>query len=196
MSNGESWVLLLEKLSELAFRYGPSFFALLFLLFLVRTASSEYQKVITRRAPPARDVEKGVYVSLLVSSWVAGIALVAISVGFFFFTHQAKHTFEAIIVDLHPTAVIAIDEGYTKKTLRSFDGAASIQDYSIAVLRDRPFRKGEKFRLSYIPQLGESGRGTPPEWNTVVLEFDAVDGAPPHFKIAQDSGKFELVRLQ
>jgi hypothetical protein len=197
MSNGsESFVVVLDKLSEVAFRYGPSFFALLFLLFLVRTASQEYQKVLCRADPAPQSAEKGVYAGLLISSWLAGITLVAVSVWFFLFTHQVKHTFEAMIVDLHPTAVISMDNGYTKRMIRPIEGARPFQDYYIAILRDRPFRKGERFSLRYIPELKDSGSGSPPTWNTVVLEIDSIDRGIAHFKIADDSGKFQLVRLQ
>lgn len=194
MSNPESWIVVLEKLSALAFRYGPAFFALLFLLFLVRTFSEEFQKVVCRKDPPAAAAEITLYARLLTGSWVVGIILVAASVWFFFFTYQTKHTYEAIIVDLHPTALISVDDGYTKKVFRPVEGSMGTQDYYFAVLRDTPFKKGDKFRLHYWPRVEDAGVGRSPTYEVIEVEYVSSDGMP-NFKITGDKGKFQLVKV-
>jgi len=194
--NDDSLLNLLDKLSESAFRYGPAFFALLFLLFLVRTTSQEYQKVMVRKEPKPTPNERALYAGLLISSWSAGIILVAVSVWYFLFTQQTKHTFEIVIGGLHPSAIIAVENGYSRRVLRPVDGALPFLDFHIAILRDKPFRKGDKFYLSYIPELRESGSGAPPSWDQVTVEIDPVERGVPYFKVAGVPGKFQLVRQQ
>jgi hypothetical protein len=194
--NEESLLNLLDKLSESAFRYGPAFFALLFLLFLVRTTSQEYQKVVVRKEPKPEASEKGLYAGLLISSWTAGIILVAVSVWYFLFTHQTKHTVEVVILGLDPTAVIEVQNGYSRSVTRRIDATRSFQDFHIAILRDKPFKKGDRFQLGYLPEQKASGSGAPPPFDQLLLELDGADRGVPYFKVAGVPGKFQLVRQQ
>jgi cbb3-type cytochrome oxidase subunit 3 len=147
MENGS-----IERFATTAFELGPFFFSILFMLVIVGMAHKFYRKVNLRSNPEASAAEKKCYQIYFVSSFVAGIILVFISVGWWMYTHGKKHTLRGAIVGLGVKQILipVDDDLYMREHLRDIDGIKFV-DKHFVIVRDSPFNTGQRIEFRFFP---------------------------------------------
>jgi hypothetical protein len=117
-------------LVRVAEEFGPFLFAVLFIVFVTRTAHKYYQECNTRQNPAASDDEKRTYRFYFLCSVWCGIAVMTISIGWWFYGKtKGQHVYQVAIVNVQSDEQL-IAEYFNKRVLRpAVPGAASIHDY-------------------------------------------------------------------
>jgi hypothetical protein len=69
-----------ERWAKLAYQYGPFFFSILFVMYVLRWAHKRYSEVCIRTAPPATDQERSVYKWEFIGCSVVGLLCVCVSI--------------------------------------------------------------------------------------------------------------------
>jgi hypothetical protein len=189
----------IETITQLAEQFGPFLFAVLFILVVTRTAQGYYKECATREHPPASDQEVRTYrLYFLCSVWV-GIAVMGLSLGWWFYV-QAKgsHVYQVAIVDLTPDQTV-LSEYYNKLVPHpSVPGAQPAHDLFFLVVRDQPFKVGEKFSFEYF-KLDSAAAGTGITGKRVEITYGGhsqdkfqliADAAGPRLElVAQDTSR-------
>lgn len=190
----EELVNILTSLSRSSFMWGPFFFSLLFMLVITQKAHLYYQEVILRTDPPAQLEERKVYRRYFVASFVAGIVLVFMSVGWWIYAQLQIHAFEGVIVGLKPYQFITAteDDVYLRAVQREAGPGQQIRDYHFAIVRESPFVAGQVFRFSFYPEPGSIG-DAPPE--AVSLEVSYSGELTQKYLLSNEEGKFILSRI-
>jgi hypothetical protein len=147
MENGS-----IERYATIAFEQGPFFFSVLFMLVIVGMAHRCYRKVNLRSNPEASSEEKRCYQIYFVSSFVAGLLLVFISVGWWMYTNVAKHTLRGAIVGLgiKQKLIPVNDDLYMREITRNIKGIKLV-DQHFVIVRDSPFNTGQKIEFAFFP---------------------------------------------
>jgi len=186
---------LLNFLTISSVMWGPFFFSLLFMLFITKKAHLYFQAVITRADPPAEDIEKVVYKNYFVTSFVCGIALVFISVGWWVYAQLQLHAFEGVIVGLEQNQEIYPIDGeiYLKKINRDIGvNGQKLKEYHFAIVRNKPFSNGQSFEFGFYPTAGGLG-DSPPEPVKIYAMFSGE--ASEYFQLTSANGTFKLVKI-
>jgi hypothetical protein len=98
-------------------------------VFVTRTAHKYYQECNTRQNPAASDDEKRTYRFYFLCSVWCGIAVMTISIGWWFYGKtKGQHVYQVAIVNVQSHEQL-IAEYFNKRVLRPAPGAASIHDY-------------------------------------------------------------------
>ena len=142
-------------IAALAEQYGPFLFAVLFILFVPRTARKYYVACMTRNKPPPTEQEQRAYrFYFLCSVWV-GIAVMGLSIGWWVYTQaRDKHVYQVAIVDLAPDETILSNYYYKNSPHPTIDGAPAMHDAYFLIVVDRPFKVGEKLDFQYFKISG------------------------------------------
>jgi len=138
----------LSGLLELAGRYGPTFFALFFLITVLRWSNKAWREA--RKDPKMKDKGLAAYRGMFVTSFVAGVALVAISVGWWFWDHPKTYTFTGTIRNLASYEKLRSDDPiYFKEEPkeRSDDDAVERRNEHFIVVQSYPFKSGQSFAI-------------------------------------------------
>lgn len=145
----------LEVLVRLAFEFGPFLFAILFMMVITRMAQKFYERVRTRTTPQPSPEERTAYRTFFVSSFVFGMLLVALSVGWWFYSHLSdEHNYEIVIVDLphggHLSS-IQYDRVYRQEIRNENNRRDGTVEYRLLIVSDEPYAPGEPIalRISY-----------------------------------------------
>jgi len=186
----------LDLLARSGFMWGPFFFSLLFMLFITRKAHIYYQSIIKRTEPPAEVSEKTVYKNYFFASFISGIFLVFISVGWWVYAQLQLHAYEGVIVGLEKHQEIYPINGdvYLKKVQREFGSSGQkTNEYHFAIIRDKPFNSGQVFEFGFDQARG--GHGDIPE-KPIIVKVHFSGEASERFQIAANAnGVFNLKKI-
>lgn len=154
---------LIEFFTVIAFEQGPFFFSIFFMLVIVGMAHRCYRKVNLRTEPEASAEEKKCYKMYFLSSIMASLLLVFISVSWWMYAHAAKHTLRGAIIGLESTSKILAESDYMylRKTEKTLADDVRLVDYHFAIVRDAPFSHGQKFPILFFPENGYIGESKP-----------------------------------
>lgn len=186
---------ILELLANASFLYGPFFFALLFVLVVIRTAHSYYTRVCERSSPQASPEEKKTYQIFFHVSVAAGTLLVFTAVGWWIYAQLQRHTLEGVISGLDTTQTIITlqDNIYLRSVERDAGSGMRVKDYHFIIVRDNPFVSGQTFHLGFFPEQGANG----PEKPKPVFLNITYSGRPTEkFRLSHSSNSFELTRTE
>jgi hypothetical protein len=156
----------IEALTRLAEQFGPFLFALLFIIFVSRTAHGYYAECMARTAPPPTEQETKTYRLYFMSSFAIGVVVMGLSIGWWFY-RQAKgnYVYQISIINLEPDEKV-ISEFYSRTNVRqSIPGIAPNHDALFLVVRDQPYTVGQTLLFEYIkqtPVVASSGGGSNP----------------------------------
>lgn len=176
----------------LAEQFGPFLFALLFILFVTRTAHRYYRDCNTRTTPPASREEKSAYRFYFVCSIWAGIAVMALAVAWWvYFQSRGNHVYQVAIIGLKSNEDITADYFFKLVQRPTVVGGAVIRDKYFLFVQDYPFKLGDTFTFSYykdIPQAIDPNRtGVVAEPFQVEIEFSGK--RLDRFKITKVKGQ-------
>jgi hypothetical protein len=166
----------LDTLANIAYQFGPFFFAVLFTLVITRTARQWYLEVRASNDPE----EKKAYRTYFRASWLFGMLLCATSVAWWVRSQwEGHHAFAGTIVALNSNQTLrsVSDDQYFWSRLWAHQGGGALDtmtDYWFVVVSDHPVYRGEKFRLNYwdVSGPGALGQAPPP---TAMIEVPVTD---------------------
>jgi hypothetical protein len=189
----------MDTLAGIAYQFGPFFFAVLFTLIITRTARKWYSQASATVGPEHED-ERRTYRTYFRASYVFGMFLVAISVGWWIASQwRGHHAFAGTIVALNENQALdslSSDQNFWSKVWDHSSGpaGANLRDYWFVVVMDRPLHRGEKIRLNYWEQLspGAIGAAPPP---TAMIEVPVLDPAvfPQKYQLVKHGQTVEAV---
>lgn len=173
--------------TELVFKYGPFAFAVLFglvALWLIRGAKEAASSV----EPVVRPLAKQYWTAAIVAG-ITCIVFAAIGTHHWLKIAESTHIFRGEIMDLADYEQVDADDFYLrtqpKKVL--LDGVV-LRNEHFAVIRDRPFVRGDVFEITYF-KVGAAKRA--------ILKFEYLTEAYPTYRIEYDekAGAIELVKV-
>src|SRR5713101_1554310 len=142
----------IQQLAEQAFKYGPFFFSVLFLIFLTRWAYKKYSTAIAQ-VPAIEGADKKINRTMFMSTFFMGLALVVVSVIWWWWFKPGVYLFVGKIQNLQPQEEVAADVYYLKREYRGAlseeDTIGQLRNEEFVILRPSPFRKGQSFALEY-----------------------------------------------
>jgi hypothetical protein len=140
-----------ETITRLAEQFGPFLFAILFILVVTRTARGYYLECMTRTAPPPLEQEQKTYrFYFLCSVWV-GVIVMALSIGWWFYAQsKGTHVYQVAIVDLKADEKVLADYFFKQVQRPTIPGATVAHDTFFLIVRDQPFKVGERFAFEYF----------------------------------------------
>ncbi len=150
----------LEFLVRLAYQFGPFLFAVLFMVFIVKTAHT-YNVEIANRPKEAPPKERNIYLGYFVGTVAVGFILVFISVGWWIYAQLQSHVYEFVIKDLRINQYIHASDGYMQDQKRDalFPGGPVLHDQKFVFVSSRPFVPGQTIRLQLweMDSAGQTG---------------------------------------
>ena len=190
MRSGEDPTAVLDGLTNIAYQFGPFFFAVLFSLFITRSARKWYS------AAADGTEDKRTYRKYFDASWVFGMMLVITSVAWWVRTQwEGHHAFAASIVALTPNQQLSSlsDDQYFYSSFRVHQAPDALKDYWFVIVSDRPVRRGDVFRLNYWEGSGVGSLGQQPR--TMTLQVRVMDPTkfPQRYMLVMNDGKPEAV---
>lgn len=174
---------LLARLSGLGWEYGPFFFAIFFTLIVTSRAHRYYQQVLQRTPPPSLE-EELVYRRNLRLSIYSSIVLTSLAVIWWLYIQVwvHKYVFQGEIASLGVQDQLAPTRDYFHfRQTQRLVGKTYRVDWHFVLVRNKPFRDGEKFTLQYFPGdpqmdlIGQANAGyvgSPIELNLVYRAQD------------------------
>jgi hypothetical protein len=184
-----------ETLARLAQQFGPFLFAILFIVFVTRTAHGYYRESATRTNPGASAEEKRAYRFYFICSIWAGLAVMMLAIGWWFYVNwRGNNVYQVAILNLQDDEVISADY-FTKKVQRPpVVGGSPIHDEYLLIVRDEPFEIGEKFAFSYYKfgPMPVSGLG---RIDPVPLEIAYSGKSKENFRMGLENGVPTLVAV-
>src|SRR5713101_1887060 len=142
----------IQQLAEQAFKYGPFFFSVLFLIFLTRWAYKKYSTAIAQ-VPAIEGADKKINRTMFMSTFFMGLALVVVSVIWWWWFKPGVYLFVGKIQNLQPQEEVAADVYYLKREYRGAlseeDTIGQLRNEEFVILRPSPFREGQSFALEY-----------------------------------------------
>jgi hypothetical protein len=142
----------IEALTEGAFKYGPFFFSILFVIFLTRWAYKKYNSAIAQN-PPLDEKDKKINRALFLITFLFGIALVIVSIVWWWWFKPNVFVFKGEIQNLQPEDEIASDVYYLRRELRvplaNEDAVGLLRNEHFIIFRPKPFWKGQTFELDF-----------------------------------------------
>jgi len=191
----------IEALTRLAEQFGPFLFALLFIIFVTRTAHGYYAGCMARTAPPPTEQETKTYRLYFISSFVVGIVVMTLSVGWWFY-RQAKgnYVYQISILNLAPEEKV-VSEYYSRTNIRqSIPGIAPNHDALFLIVRDKPYAVGQTLSFQYVkqtPAAVSSGAGSSSligsALSPTLIEVKYEGGTFLAYKVTNDSSGPRLV---
>ncbi|MEA2994446.1 MAG: hypothetical protein QOD40_3366 [Alphaproteobacteria bacterium] len=140
-----------EAITRLAEQFGPFLFAVLFILVVTRTAHTYYSDCMTRKDPPPSELEQKTYRLYFVSSVCVGIAVMTLSIGWWFYVQsKGNHVYQVAILGLDPDETVLADYYFKQVQRPTVPGGKAEHDMYFLIVRDQPFRMGERFEFEYF----------------------------------------------
>ena len=185
----------LDSLTNLAYQFGPFFFALLFTLFITRTARNWYSA--QRGDSAAALEEKRTFKRYFQLSQYFGMFLVLVAVGWWFVSSwDQRHAFEGIVVSLNSKQKLdafASDESFLYRMVPHSEGIG-LSDYRFVIVSSHPFHKGDKIWLNYWDLSQPGGTGAPP--GPSVIGLPVTEKYPQHYRLVTRNGTVAAEPLQ
>ncbi|HXM65984.1 MAG TPA: hypothetical protein VN911_04570 [Candidatus Acidoferrum sp.] len=177
-----------SKLTELAFQYGPFFFAVLFVLGVTRWAYKVFKEVTTRTQPVPSPKDLATARIIFVGSFVVGILLVAASVVWWLGYRPRTFVFRGEIQDLQEYESLASDGMYFKTEIKSDIDGIPLRNEIFAVISDAPFMTGQVFEVEF--SKNKSRR------NKFRVSYDPSDLYPKYIVEWDDSSHTNVLKKQ
>ncbi len=146
-----------RQLVELAYQYGPFFFALLFTLVLARWTYGNYKDVCARTHPPAGKGEIQTCQWTFVFTSLFGVALVAVTVGWWFRYRPALYVFQGQISRLRDYEKIACKDFFfrSRVLVKLGENLPEYRDEEVIAIQLVPFTDRQRFELLFSKSGGE-----------------------------------------
>jgi hypothetical protein len=161
----------LEKLAELSFQFGPFVFALIFTIWISRWGYKKYNETCKRKDPIASDDEKKTVKNYFRVTTYFGLALVVVSVVWWFHFQEIHHIFAGRIEglrDYHETLSHALYIRPVHQGAIDVDLPIFHQDHFIVTQRS-PFRESQCFDITIIKR--DYDRQSPPIIETYEIPY-------------------------
>lgn len=148
----------IPEFTELAYQFGPFFFALLFVLIVSVWASKALTEANTRD-PKASITELKVRRIVFLSSWSFGLILVLVSIVSWWFQQDANHVFSGKIVGLTESEMVSSSDMYFRPIFHEVHPEAPRErDEQFLVVQNEPVQEGQSFTLRYSKGGGRVDR--------------------------------------
>src|ERR1700693_4804521 len=137
----------IQQLSEGAFKYGPFFFSILFVIFLTRWAYKKYDTAVTH-VPPLDQRDKNINRTMFLTTFLFGVVLVVVSIVWWWWFKPDVYFFRGEIRNLQQQEDIASDVYYLKRELRASiaeDPQDLLRNEHFVIFQSHPFRNGQQF---------------------------------------------------
>ena len=188
----------LESLVQLAYKFGPFLFSLLFLFVITKISHTYYQKVVTRLHPPPTTREISDYRLYFLSSVVFSI-LFSIASGTWWWINSknSKHVLQVTVQNAPSNVLITSNDADAYSKYESVQGPAAINNrtYSFAFIRDAPFNRGDKIVFRYWISDGATGGLGSPNVQKYGITYDG-DAFPVYDVQFDPSSMLKLVKNQ
>lgn len=102
---------MLSATTELARKFGPFFFSVLFLTYMVRWAQKKYIDLTSRKDPVPTRQEMLIHASVFLGTFIVGIILVGVSVRWWLHFGQENYIYGGVFKNLHSYEQLDSDEG-------------------------------------------------------------------------------------
>jgi hypothetical protein len=188
----------IETLTRLAEQFGPFLFAILFIVFVTRTARSYYVECMTRTAPPWTAQEQKTYRLYFLCSVWGGVAVMTLSLGWWFYRHaKGNYVYQISVVNLSPEEKI-VSEFYSRTNVHQtvVPGVAPNHDALFLVVRDQPYTSGQTLSFTYVKQTAvANGTGSTPLGSALVpqqVEIKYSGGNILSYRIVSDGSGTRL----
>ncbi|MFQ5825530.1 MAG: hypothetical protein ACE5JB_15940 [bacterium] len=144
-------------LTNLAFRFGPFLFALLFTLYVSRWGYKNYNKANLRTNPPASENEINTLRLYFLGTATFGLILVIVSIIWWFNYQVSFHVFKGKIVSLKEYEKIASNDLYFKPIIitKLEKGLPQIRDEHFIFIQNKPFENNQRFKIYYSKGQGK-----------------------------------------
>jgi hypothetical protein len=142
----------IQQLTEGAFKYGPFFFSILFVIFLTRWAYKKYDTAVTH-VPPLDQRDRNINRTMFLTTFLFGIVLVVVSITWWWWFKPNVYFFRGQIRNLQQQEDIASDLYYLKReirdTLSHADAEGLLRNEHFVIFQSHPFQKGQTFELDF-----------------------------------------------
>lgn len=175
---------------ELANNFGPFLFAILFIVFVTRTAHKWYNQMIVRKEPPFTELEERTLRYYFWCSVACGVLAMALSCIWWVYNQaRGEHVYQVAIVELDQDEVT--QSNYYNKIIPRppVPGATAIHDAYFLIVQRAAFRIGDKFTIDYykVPEIIKGATGAAPTLEHLVITYQGHD---------EDTFKVKSVRGQ
>jgi hypothetical protein len=182
----------LDHLVELAFQYGPFLFALLFLLSIVRWAQQKFQE-IQKQNPPSSSQTVNSYRFVYLASFAVGVALVIVSVVWWWQYRPTIYVYRGVIENLDETQTLDGETAYfhAKRIPPAMADVPEERDEKFIVVQTVPFLSTDTVEV-FFAKTGGTGK------SLHRLHIPYKGEAEPHFEVVwnQDGNKYEIRSVQ
>ncbi|SRR5258708_3713381 len=191
VEHGSDFVETIDALTNLAYHFGPFFFAVIFSLVITRSAMRWY------KSAPAKSEEKHTYQQYFRVTYVFAMVLVLLSVAWFMYAQYGKrHALEGVIMNLreHEFVDVKSEEFMIRERKRS---TAQLRDLYFVIIRNQPLHKGDRIYVNYWEELKQtSGVGHPPAAKLIPVKIAYPDCFPQRFSIRREVGEVLFEPMQ
>jgi hypothetical protein len=193
VTHGSTFIETIDILTSLAFQYGPFLFAILFMLFITRTARRWYGEVSTRLPPPEPE-ERRTFRRYFLATYCFSMFLVVLSICWWIYSQYGKHhVYEGTFVNLRENQYVDIDsqEFFTRQVTKQepFPNGAHLRDYYFVIVSSRPLHRGDKIWVRYWELDTAGGVGAAPDPKIIPVELVEPNSFPERFLIRTENGK-------
>jgi hypothetical protein len=135
-------------LVELVVQYGPFAFAILFIFYVSRWSYTQYDAAVTKKLP-AREINT--HRAVFVGACLAALALVVVSIGYWFYSPPLIHVYRGRIVNLSDYERLGSQQLFRMEERHQvIDPLAPPQrDESFLVVRSRAFSDHDSFQVDF-----------------------------------------------
>jgi hypothetical protein len=141
----------LSKLSEIALQYGPFFFAVLFVLGVLRWAYKVFKETNAKTNPPATPKELSTARLVFLGTFFFGLSLVVVSVVWWLGFRPKIYAFQGQIINLHDyeTLAPASENLYFRAEPKDPIDGIPLRNEHFLIVRNSPLNKGEIFDVEF-----------------------------------------------
>lgn len=180
----------INQWTENAFKYGPFFFSILFVIFLTRWAYKKYDKAITKN-PPLDLKDKTINRTMFMTTFIFGLILVVVSVVWWWWFKPDTYVFKGRIRNVQPQEEFyaTAEDFYVKKlphpSITDEENQGLLRDDRFIILKPHPFRKAQPFRLTYKKDHRE---------HDIWITYDPSEEEPEYEVAYDDTNKRSYFR--
>jgi len=178
----------LLKFTELAFQYGPFFFAILFVLGVSRWSYKVFTETSRRTDPPAGKKDLGAARAVFVGSFIVGIVLVGAAVVWWLGYRPRVFVFRGEIRDLQEYELVASESMYFRPEPKQTIDEILLRNEHFVVIQTHPFKKGEWFDFDF--SKGRAKR------NRLRIPYDPSDDYPKFTVQWDDKAQANVLRRE
>jgi hypothetical protein len=140
----------IQQLADAAFKYGPFFFSVLFVIFLTRWAYKKYNAAVAH-VPALDQRDKDINRTMFLTTFFFGIVLVVVSIVWWWWFKPGVYFFRGEIRNLQPQEELASDLYYLRREVRAVMSPEEdlLRNEHFVIFQTHPFKQGQQFELDY-----------------------------------------------